>query len=265
MAYRIYSFDSLVLGKTYATDDLGTGDAYTGNLFSLPGGAIYDGYGTDTAPVQIGKLTTNYRMVGTSAANLVSQMDALNAKLGVYGTLVIKRDDGAADRAAKARLTKIDLVRKPVNKLYLDLVVEFLVLDPHWCGVARSLTYTSTGSILDQTNLTQTGNVPATNVVMTLTRTAGTPANFLIYLGAVVGSRCNLSWASSLASGSLVISNIARSVLKNGANAYSYFSLLSSHENNNWLEVLPGSVSDLYIECPGGDVQVNVAFDDAWR
>lgn len=139
MSYRIRMFDTLVLPEERQRDDtqnMGTGSAMT-SFSRLPGGGFYDNYGDRRRPQNIRPITKECLITGSTEADMLTNLDALRAKLGERGKLTVEYGDGSL-RWQWAILTDVDTPRRWVGPI-LPCRLRFVTAAQHWYGIDNSL------------------------------------------------------------------------------------------------------------------------------
>ena len=252
MPYQISRFGSLTLPPYEIADDIGAGEARLG-IVELPGGLVFDALGSETAQRGRRQVAKKGEIVATDAANFRSQVNALYTLLGTRDQLWRTWDDGT-EEWAYARLAKIEAERKTGNILYQEFSLVFEVLSEQW----HAETQTTVNEPLDATptnvSLTNGGNAPVRNAVITVTLPASLPVTAITKLTFAAGG-AEFEYSGSLAGDDvLVIDTGARSVTLNGADDYGNFSLTANHAIGEWLRLAAGANTLAVTVEPSADV-----------
>lgn len=272
MAYRIYNFDGLSLSEYHQdgdTQNMGTGDALT-KFQQLPNGTFYDFYGSNKSPQGIRPIQKRCVLFADTSALLKTAMDNVRAKLGVRGKLTIQYDDDTL-RWQWARLKTADMEEEwnagvTINPCYMEWVtaaqhwyeiinspVEWTVGDSTWVlgdgtaelgenGTSTTLTATgATGTAPPAGGTTQSialqhgGNIPATNMVWTVTAGTTTITAIKISNGATGES---FYFNHAITAGEvLVIDCGAMNVTVDGVNHYADF---TPSNRGRWMRLISG-------------------------
>lgn len=193
--YRIFAFDGVELPEYVRDNDahnIGTGQALTS--FQQISNGFFDNYGANKSPQGIRPVTLSGAFIGSSASNLILQVDTLRAKIGVRGKLSAYFDDGSL-RWQWARLQSINTPRQPEHRNWLSFDMTFITAAQVWYKVIVSpeewtwgdgtwtfgdgtaeigesgtlATLTATGGGSQTFTVTHGGNIDATNVAVTIT------------------------------------------------------------------------------------------------
>lgn len=120
---KIKSFDALALPDYEINDDFPL--LYQSSLVTLPGQAgAYDNYGNDTirAPMTI---TRSYELIGSSYADIDTQLDALKAKANKGRRWLIAEMRDASERGIWAKLINVSAPFTPENLEHLPIDLAF--------------------------------------------------------------------------------------------------------------------------------------------
>ena len=279
---RVYlaDFDGVALPVYNARLAGGTAPSRVATI-TLADGRAYDAIGAEQAEPELPYIL-NYEAVNledTEAAHNTA-LAALSAKRGKRGKLYRRQLSDYTISWAWARLLRKTEqsgagVASPVH---LGQVFQFQILSP-WYGhhhvdwLLDDGYYLDEGLYLDDSGysvtlntspktltVTNGGNGTVRNAVITIV--AGSAA---ITALTIASGDTDIDWTGTLASGdALVIDCGAKSILNDGANAYSGFAYGSNHALAGWLELPPGD-TDIVITKTGGstDSTATVEFRDA--
>lgn len=236
-------------------------DTVLDGAVTLPGGAMYDTWGTADAWAYGDTITARGAIHNTGGSAFMTAHDNLKALIGTRSKLWAKMADGSSTRWRYARLLKTTATRAIENTNWLDVELTFRNESTNWNGTARSVNGT-----LDTTpktvTVTNNGNTPVRNAIITITA-AGSSISFV---SVSVSGVSYITWAGTLAAGNaLVIDCGAGSVKNNGADAYDGFALDGSHTIREWLRLDPGT-NTVSVARTGGSTSstVNFSFSDGW-
>ena len=251
-----------------------------GAVVDIIGGAGYDAYGSGTAPESALTVTTSFEIIETSTTAVQTARDAIRALGGTKERLWAHFPDGS-ERFADARLARVRMERRFEYIYYQPVDLDFDIVSPGWHGEVHGAPwYLDAGETLDSglvldlldywtptsSPLTATvnngGNRTVTNAVLTVT--AGTSTISAIKL--VCGS-CDWTYSGTVAIGkALVIDCGLKSVVNDGADAYSAFALNSGHAVADWLQLQPGdnTVTITYTGNATDDATFALGYYDGW-
>ncbi len=263
MSYILHEFDGLAIpgkGFDYASHDITPGEVQSG-LVSLPGGLVYDSQGSEWARSQAQQVTARGKLVGTSAADLKTQLDAWLAKRGKRATLSRLADDGVTHHNVTARLLSVKATRSPGQLLYLPVELTFELVSFPWAGALHNGTVN-----LDATPKTITlandGNARVTAVAFTITAKGSPITGLTIAISGV----SQIQWAGTLpVNKALLIDCGLLKVTNDGASAYSGFSLGVGHVIDDWIRLEPGN-NNVIVTRTGGDntSTIQSVYYDGW-
>lgn len=278
---ELIRFGAVTLPEYDFQTDVGTGPS-TVAMTALVGGGAFDGQGGDDAPLRL-PYTVRYNGTVTdpSAETVRSRIDELRALRGKRLKLWRRCIDDGRTQWALARLLEMK-VTSDVRSSHWRVPVEltFSILS-RWNGSQHDGGWKlDTGKKLDDgltldgneltvlTSSPQTitvdndGNVAVRDAVVMIT--AGSTA--ITYLKVGISGVCEWEYAGSISAGqALVVDCGAKSVLNNGANAYSGFELTANHTVADWLVLEPGNNSVVVTRTGGGSTStVEFVFSDGW-
>jgi hypothetical protein len=274
MAYVVAAFDGIQLPTYNPVHNMGTGAAVTA-FQQLPDGTYYDHFTTSISPQGIRPIRVKGMIYDTTAAAMKTAIDNLRKKLGTRGKLTIQFDDGSM-RWQWARLVDVDIPSEYLRgRLNVDFELTFITASQIWYGVVTtseewswgdlswtfgdgtaelgesgvSTTLTATGATisgLDVTvagtqqviSLTNNGNKPATNLVISITGGTST-----IHAVNWANPGSNLDWsfeADVTTSTILKVDCGAMNVTNNASNAYTDF---TAFNRSKWEELTTGANS----------------------
>lgn len=250
MAYSLVTFDSANLPLCVPEDPLNSGAVLPG-LAGAAGG-VFDRYGGRTVLPKARRLDFRGRYDGSATA-LRTQLDALRAKIGVWGLLVRKRDDDSVLQSIYARLLAVNGTWVLEDGASALLELQWETAEPAWRAASGS---TASGSVGGSTSIVNDGTAPVVDAVVTLTASGGALVNPTLTIAAIGVA---LKFTGSIAdTKALVIDCGAMTVKNDGANAYSGFSLEAGHTARGWM---PLSVATHSLAVAGtGAGTVGVAF-----
>lgn len=240
MAYALTEFDGLTLPaykELGQSDDLGTGLALT-SYARMPGGGFYDNYGSGDSPDGQDPIVKESRLIETSAANLLTSLDALRAKKRKRGILKATFHDGTV-RWLYARMTEIDHPALRGNLQSLDVRMAFVPEGGVWFAESQTSyngTLTAKTGTPQDVNVSNGGNV---NVVdMTITVTAGTTTITDITVENTTTGQSVQYTATIATTKALVIDVGALSIQNDGSNGYGDATI---SDKADWLRLDTGS------------------------
>lgn len=284
--YQIYQFDdvALPLYNPEATHDAGptlsTVRASIGGTFDVYGGRrrlpqllkiqVSGIYVSEDDYVLLvshdGKYIVDHQgdfiATATALGYLRRQVDAIRGKQGVRGTLYRRRwDNTSVVQWKTARLLAVrERGSTEQRARYAQIDLEFETAMAAWRSLAASSasgTLVSGGAV--GLNVTADGNAPISDAVITFTASGAISALAVVGLHAGI----DLRYAGSIGAGSVLqIDCGAQTVLLNGANAYSGFSLGSGHTAQGWLPMAEG-ITPLVVESNGAG-SVAISWYDQW-
>lgn len=271
MAYLLHEFDGQAIPLNTATGgyhDISSGEAPS-PLLELPGGGIFDPWGTAQAPHKPSRLTANVVISEDSAAAVKTTYDLWLAKVGKRGTLIRKGEDaGATHQSCTARLLSARAQRRYEHDLWLPVTLEFETLTWPWTGAAIDQTITlDVAHRGPNTNtIANAGNARITDVTFTISVPLGGTA--ITVASVTIGNPVVIHWhfaATIAANTSLVVDTGAKTVLNNGSNAYASFSFMPDHTCADWARFEAGN-NTLIVDLSGGGntSTIRVQSNDGW-
>jgi hypothetical protein len=186
----------------------------------------------------------NFIIAGDSVQWLRNQVDALVEKEGIRGNLIRQRLDDSANQWKQARLLTVrwrSMVED--NCIIAEVRPQFEIAHGAWKD--ETVTTTSDSLIVGGLglNVENGGMIPIHDAIITVTAT-----NQIAALTVTELSGIDWTFSGTIAAGtSLVIDCGAQTILNNGSNAYSNFTLNSGHSVEGWLP-LPRGTSVLQIQ-----------------
>lgn len=288
MAYALRQFGSILLPEYKEdgnADNLGTGLART-SWQELPNGTYFDNYyGVERRPQGIRPLTKEGVLIGDDATAIRTQIDDLRKNIGVRDKLTVQFFDGVL-RWQWAVLKEVNTEAALLKGRAMPVQLTFETAAQHWyqyvqgteawtvgddsfllgdgtAAIGQSdYVYTLTvdgGGVGQLIELTHNGNIPATN--LTITVTAGTEditylrilqyTSTLLYSGTweIYYHDDNVTHLPILASGeSLVIDCGAMTVLNDGDDAFADF---GPTKKAQWLRLEPETTNQIYVYVDG--------------
>ncbi|HRJ45249.1 MAG TPA: hypothetical protein PL105_25340 [Caldilineaceae bacterium] len=249
MSYYLYQFDAVSLPRGQSVDGLG-GDVPSD--VSRTAGGWHFAHGSGLVPLGVHRVAHR----GIYSASVQSSVDALMGKLGLRGNLSRIREADSAVQSKTARLLSCRWERDVEQSQHAELVSEWEAVG-YWKASSQStVSRASTGS------LTPTGGGKARVFDAVITFTASGTGTKTI---SMQDSAAAIDWTFSASVTDTQVVTIdcgAFSVLNNGANAYSSFTLNGAHASDYWCVILPGSNTFTFTLTGAGTVQV--AWYDQW-
>lgn len=271
MPYKLHEFDSLAIPTRLGSSgyhEISSGEA-SSPLLELPGGNVFDPWGTGQAPHKPTRLTASVILVEASAAAVKTTYDTWLAKVGKRGTLIrLGEDAGATHQSCTARLLNVQCQRRYDYRSWLPVTLEFETLTWPWTGAAIDSTVTldAAHQAPNTNTIANAGNATVSDVTITITvPNGGTP---ITTASVILGSPTLAHWhftGTIAANTSLIIDTGSRSVLNNGANAYASFALQSDHTYSDWFRLAAGN-NTLIVTLTGGGVNstIRIQANDGW-
>ena len=254
MAYYLESFGTVILPTSMTEETMDPVPARLRLVETTAG--IFDADGITRTQNQFPHNLTYRTLVhSNSATALVVTLAALRALVGTRATLTRRVEADDTQHTCDARLSAVPYVRKVENDRYLEITLNFSQLS-YWVGESK----TESGTPGVDKNVINSGNLPQTDCVITLTSddAALTDPTF-------EGPGSVLLWTGTIPIGqSLVIDCGARSVLLNGANAYSGLSLETLHTREQWFTLEPGNNVLLIGDSAWTTATWTIQYKDRW-
>lgn len=249
MSYYLYQFDGLDLPYGASVDGLG-GDVPS-DVVATAGGWHF-AYGSGLVPLGVHRVAHR----GIYSASVQANVDALMGKLGGRGSLWRIRQADSAVQWKTARLLSCRWERDVAQSQHAALVSEWDAVG-YWKSSSQSTTSrSSTGT------LTPTGGGKARVFDAVITFTASSTGTKTIRMQDSVAG-IDWTFSASVTNGQVVTIDCgAFSVLNNGSNAYSSFTLNAGHASDFWCVIMPGSNTFTFTLTGAGTVQI--AWYDSW-
>lgn len=277
MAYVYERFGSVTLPAYNRDTDLAPVGARNSLVTTLAGS--FDAAGTGRSRQALPQvLSVKASVTAATAAAWRSALDELRALVGVRAALYRRGDDDSLHRCA-ARLVAMPHVRSVRNKRHVEVSLQLQQLGP-WEGDRHTGWTLDDGEILDDglmldpmvylqavtaspstQNLVNGGNLPQTDVVISVTAGSGSLSGI-----AITGPGVDLRLAGTLGiGGTLLIDCGAQQVTINGVDAYASFSLGANHTRDEWCVLEPGATA-LALAASGVLTGANwtIEFADRW-
>lgn len=275
---RLTRFGSYTLPLWSKRDGVSMGNM-GGAVVGVIGGAGYDGYGSAIAPENMLTVTTSFEIIETTAAAVQTKRDEIRALGGTKDRLWATFPDGS-ERFANARLARVRMDRRLEYIYYQPVDLDFEIVSPGWRVLGGSPwdlgdgLFLDTGLYLDWSGDAWTPT--ASGYTLTITpdgnRTIADPivavfasvSETISQIGIACGD-CDWTWKSTVPlSGWLLVNCGTKSVLLNGADAYSSLVLNSGHASADWLQLQPGSntVTVTYTGNAGGTGKIAILYQD---
>ena len=280
MSYTLVSFGGVALPTKRTITDVGAGDAKDA-FQELPGGGVYDGFGSDEAPEEETVISHTGTLVGSTDINLSAQSRTLKAVHRTEGVLVRALPDGTQEWCI-ARMTGFRSTRSVKNTRHLEIALKFKKKSANWNGEnyfswkldsgykldtglkLNSAAYQFTLNVSPKTVVVNNGgNAAVRNCIITVT--AGTAA--ITALTIAISGVVDIDYTGTIAAGeSLVVDCGAFSVENNGTPDSAHWILASGHASEDWLPLEKGDNS-VVVTKTGGDVDSVIKFEfyDGWK
>lgn len=279
MSYRLYRFgSSQLIPDTNASQNIGTGKARIESV-GAPRGGAFDSLGTEQAFRGGYELSASGMMVGSSAADLKTQFDALRGYLGKREKLW-RIDYTGTLQWVWARLISVNVTRQVEHLQHLEMDLSFYVYSALWHGALHGSWRLDDGNALDDGNtldhslITLLNTSPKTLVLnnggngvlrdfefaITAKGTAITQVKI------EVNGKTSMVWAGTLAVGTqLVVDFGGMGITNNGVNAYGGLTLTTSHKIDDWMRLDTGD-NTVVVTRTGGDAtsELAVVYYDGW-
>lgn len=262
MSYRYTTFAGYALPAQEPSHELGPGE-HASPLISLPGGGIYDPWGSERVRPGARRLRVEGILTAATQAALLAAYADLRALVGTRNTLTRVSDDGLQTHTVTARLQTMETGRTAEWELQVPIRMDFALLAPVWSGTARSVTVSS-GSTPVALTLPNAGNAPITDVAWTITAVA--PGS-IISMSLQKSGVWYWTFSAEIAAGtSLVVDCGARSVTNDGVDAYASFALsASNHKIADWCRLDSGNNTVTFgFLSIAGSATINAAYSDGW-
>ena len=282
MSYTLERFSTVLLPAAMPETEAGTGPSAV-QFVELPGGGWYDALGEDQARRAATDISLKAKLL------LAGQdYDDLRGLRGKRARLVRRRTDktGSPVEWCVARLNAIQAMRKVENVRSLEVDFGWRMVSDIWYGQHHGDGWTlDSGEIFDDglyldeadavftlvdgvntISLPNGGNAAVRNAILTFTNVGA--AKMQSVKVEIVGAS-SILWDPGALVGGLVVEIDcgARSILYDGANAYSNFSVEAGHVIDDWLALEPGAnavkiTTDIDF---GTEVELVVDYSDGWE
>lgn len=255
MAYYLETFGDIILPTSMTEETMDPLPARLRLVETTAG--IFDADGIARTQQQFPQTLTYRALVHSeSLAAQGATLAALRAATGTRATLTRRVEADRTQHTCDARLAAMPYVRKVENDRYIEITLTFTQLSP-WVGETRTVT----GVPGVSQNVVNYGNLPQTDLVITLT--AGTN---IITDPTFEGPGALLLWDDTIPiSEALVIDCGARQVTLDGVDAYEGLTLDALHTLEGWFVLHPGNnvvlIGDTY-EFDGANW--SITFKDRW-
>jgi hypothetical protein len=264
MAYRYTSFGSLTIPVVGGAQEISPPRPAV-YLVPLAAGGAYDPQGSERVWGGAQAVQVHGILTAETAAALAALWEDWAAALGTRATLtrVIATSGANRSETATARLIDVRGSRTAGWTSVQPIDLQFVVTSAHWDGAAHSVGPTTLDTSPKSVTLANDGKKAVMDPVVTLT--AGSTEITKVEL-AIAATNSAIEWSGSLTAGqSLVIDCGARSVKKEGADAYSGFAYGAAHATRGWLKLASGNNS-LSVTLTGGGVDstISVSYNDGW-
>jgi len=281
MSYVYLRFGSTFLPYYDPDQDIGTGSSRL-DIVPLPGGGFFDALGDQQAPREPTKLSGKALILAETPAELRNAFASLRAMRGKRDKLFRKHGGTGDLEWCYARCNEIRATRRPATPLTQEVEFSFQMLSPSWFGLRHS-----TGWLLDdglnlddglafdegapiplvpgsqEVTLLNEGNADNHQLVLTIVAGSGSITKVTIQK---VGET-DISFNGSLfPAQSLIIDAGARSIIKQGADAYNDFSIGPGHSIGKWLKLVPGANTfTITLNGGGSGSRLYYTYYDAWE
>lgn len=257
MAYSYTAFGNITLPTYNRESDLSPVQAMT--RFVQTAGGVFDADGSGRSLRRYPHSLTIDAIVSESTA--VAQrtaLDALRAAVGLRTYLYRVADNDGTIHRAVCRLAALTVMRSYSEHGYQPVTLQFQQLSA-WEGSLHS--YSWSLSSPSTKTVTVDGNLPVVDVIFTITAGAGALTNPIL-----TGGGMDVRYTGTIAIGNaLVIDCGTLSVLNDGVDGYSGFTLGANHVIEPWCELAPGE-TDLTLTVSGTTTGAtwSVVFRDRW-
>lgn len=250
MSYHLYQFDGIDLPYGASVD--GLGGVVESDVARTAGGWHF-AYGAGL--VAQGGHRVAHR--GIYSASVATNANNLLGKVGRRGNLWRMRESDSAIQWKVARLLSCQWDRDVAQSQHAEMVSEWEAVG-YWKAQSQStVSRASTGSLTP----TGGGKADVLDAVITFTASSTTTHTFRLQ-DSVAG--VDWQYSSSITSGQVVTIDCgAFSVLNNGANAYSSFTLNGGHASDYWCVIMPGSNTFTFTLSAGAGT-FQIAWYDQW-
>lgn len=284
MPYRLLSFDGVALPAKVPVDDLGVGSVGSTLLDSLGGVFDYMGstrrlpkrHGIHLRGKYIGEDNTHwvdevgddvvdevgdFVILGADyVADLRDQVDALKGRIGRAGQLVRRREEDSLDQFKTARLLQVEHKRelKDLERI-AELDIDWEAAGVPWKRTTSTTTVVALVAGVNAVAVTVAGVEDVRDAVITVTATANI-TNLIMILGATQ----KWTFSGTIAAGTALVVDTGKKTVKNNAvDAYSSFTLASTHTVDDWLVLVSGT-NNPTLTVTGGPGSVSVVHYDQW-
>ena len=281
MAYALRQFGSILLPEYKEqgqSDNMGTGLALT-SWQQLPNGTYFDNYaGLERRPQGIRPLTKEGLLIGSSHAAIETQIDNLRRNIGVRDKLTVQFHSGRL-RWQYAVLRQVDIAAELFRGYVLPVQLTFETAAQHWyeliqgvegwtigdgsfslgdgtAGLGQSdyvYTIDATDAYKTDINLVHAGNIPATNLMITVTAGSTNLTQVTVRNQTSSAAISPLAWswtydATILAGESLVVDCGASSVFNDGDDAFADF---DPNRKAQWLRLEAEATNNIWVRAYG--------------
>jgi len=263
MSYVLHEFNGVALPIKNPVNPVGVLPRKS-NVQEIQG-RPFDQDGSQRLRAGVGTITKQALITGDTPAALRANVNTYRALVGKRGQLVRRWGDGTREWVL-ARLLDMSGSRKPGDILHQQFDFTFQILSSCWYSETQTVVNSTVAASPTTITLTNTGNERVTNPVIQLTVPSGK---------ALTSVRFEVTGLVDFTyTGTLVVTNVlkidcgARSVTKNGVDAYAGFALNSStHKVEDWLYLDPGATSLKVTIAPSNQLPVSglqVSFYGGW-
>jgi len=236
-------------------------------MIKLPGGGVFNPWGTDEALPQGTILVARGAYTAATRAALLTLVDALRAWNGKWSNLYVSTA-AAAWRWRKARMWCDDQPVTPhqIGRFWQPMTLTFELGDTIWHGTANSDTIT-----LDTTpkegEINNAGDGLVRSIVITITAT-DTAITVLDIENLETAHISKIRYTGTIAQDkALVIDCGAKTVKNDGSDAFTGFSIIAATQTTTeWLRLMSGN-NTIKVTRTGGAATATAGFvfDDAWK
>ena len=274
MSLYLRRFGATYAGATVLPDGLATQnvmpDAMTPSMIKLPGGGVFNPWGTDEALPQGTILVARGAYTAADRATLLGEVDELRAWNGKTSNLYISIT-ATTYRERKARMWCDDQPVTPhsLHGFWQPMTLTFELEDTIWHGDDGTDTIDVTqDNSFQAKNITNEGNGIVRTIILTYTVAgAGDALTKVVIENKTSGYICKIQVEDVVALGDdLVINCGAKTVTNNGNDAFEHFSIETGHSRTEWF-VLGPDVNAIRVTRSAGNAAdvLTLAFRDAHK
>lgn len=272
MAYRLEKFGSTLLPTAQAVSDNHAAPAVS-LVRNLPGGGIYDYYGTSAAPLEGQRLKVKGMLYAATAAARKTAFQNLRARVGEYDTLYRLWDDGSTRETIPARLLKCNSSRSYEDANVFPVDLEFQTLADHWDGVAvtnsmTTVNLTSAGASAHTPTLANNGDADVKDIVLTIDVNSGELTRVDVVITSIAAAVWFYWSGSATSNDQLVIDCGKQSITLDGADEYDNFAYIGTPSISEWaiIEANDSASSTItFTTTTAVNVDMDITYNHAWK